>query len=38
MNRFEFGDWGNDEYIWRISTSGQAALLDAVIKLNPTKQ
>jgi len=37
MNRFEFGDWGNDEYIWRISTSGQAALLDAVIKLNPTK-
>lgn len=37
MHPYNFGDWGDDEYIWRTSTSGQAALLDAILKLNPTK-
>ena len=32
---FVFGDWGPVEYEWRQSSKGQAAMLDAIIKLNP---
>lgn len=35
--RFEFGDYAGLEYEWRSSASGQASLIDAIVKLNPTK-
>jgi hypothetical protein len=34
---FVFGDWGPTEYEWRQSPLGQAATIDAVIKLNPAR-
>lgn len=34
---FIFCDWGPVEWEWRNSSLGQAAMLDAVVKLNPTK-
>ncbi len=34
--RFEFGDYAGLEAEWRASASGKAALIDAIIKLNPT--
>lgn len=34
---FMFGDWGPVEWKWRNSALGQAAMLDAIVKLNPTK-
>lgn len=33
---FVFGDWSPLEYKWRNSPRGHAAMLDAVVKLNPT--
>ena len=35
--RFEFGDYAGLEGEWRHSASGKASLVDALIKLNPTK-
>lgn len=34
---FVFGDWGPVEFEWRNSSRGHAAMVDAVVKLNPTK-
>ena len=34
---FVFGDWGPVEQQWRHSQSGQAIMLDAVVKLNPAR-
>lgn len=34
---FEFGDWGPIENQWRQTSQGYNALVDAVIKLNPTR-
>ena len=34
---FKFGDWGPVEYNWRTSPQGQAASVDAIVKLNPTR-
>ena len=33
---FVFGDYGPIEYMWRNSAQGQAVMIDAVLKLNPT--
>ena len=35
--RFEFGDHAGLEAEWRVSASGQASIIDAIVKLNPTK-
>jgi hypothetical protein len=35
--RFTFGDYAGLEAEWRNSASGKAALIDAIVKLNPTK-
>ena len=37
MAKYDFGDWSYLERTWRKSALGQAALIDAVLKLNPTK-
>jgi len=37
LDEFVFGDWSPIEFIWRSSVLGQAAHLDAVIKLLPAK-
>lgn len=34
---FVFGDWAPVEFEWRNSSLGHAAMVDAVVKLNPTK-
>ena len=34
---FKFGDWSSEEYEWRVSPQGQAAGVDAIIKLNPAR-
>ena len=34
---FVFGDWGPVEIEWRNSSLGHAAMIDAVVKLNPAK-
>jgi hypothetical protein len=34
---FVFGDWSPVEFEWRNSSLGHAAMVDAVVKLNPTK-
>jgi hypothetical protein len=34
---FVFGDWGPTELLWRTSSLGQSALVNAVLKLNPAK-
>lgn len=33
---FVYGDWAGVELFWRSSSVGQAAMLDAIVKLNPT--
>jgi len=37
QKRFTFGDYAGLEAEWRNSASGKAALIDAIVKLNPTK-
>ena len=34
---FVFGDWSPVEFEWRNSSLGHSAMVDAVVKLNPTK-
>lgn len=34
---FDFGDWGPYEIEWRMSSEGQSALVDAMLKLNPAR-
>ena len=35
--KFKFGDYAELEGIWRASSAGKAALIDTLVKLNPTK-
>ena len=34
---FVFGDWAGTEGVWRNTSTGQAVLIDVLIKLNPVK-
>ena len=34
---FVFGDWAGLEGVWRNTSAGKAALIDVLLKLNPTK-
>lgn len=36
IDEYVYGDWAGDELVWRLSANGQAAMLDAIVKLNPT--
>ena len=36
-SQFVYGDWWGEELIWRLGANGRIAMLDAVIKLNPSK-